>query len=43
MVAEGLENAVKAAYDKVEKIKFDNEYYRTDIGAKALLAVKGEK
>ena len=42
-VADSLEYAIKAAYDKVGKVKFDNEYYRTDIGAKALLAVKGEK
>lgn len=42
-VAENLENAVKSAYEKVGKIRFDNEYYRSDIGVKALLAAKEEK
>ena len=39
--AESLEDAVKGAYSLVEKIHFENAYFRHDIGAKALLA-KGE-
>lgn len=35
-VADTLKNAVDMSYEKVEKIKFDNSYYRSDIGAKAL-------
>lgn len=34
--ADNLEKAVRLAYDKVEKIHFDNQYYRRDIGARAL-------
>ena len=37
-VADTLENAIKASYSLVEQIKFDNSYYRNDIGAKALKA-----
>lgn len=37
-VAETLESAVKDAYSLVEKISFQNAYYRHDIGAKALKA-----
>jgi len=36
--ADTLENAIKGAYSKVEKIHFDNKYYRHDIGQKALQA-----
>ena len=39
-VAENLETAVKEAYELVGKITFDNAYYRNDIGAKALNALK---
>ena len=39
-VDETLDKAIKAAYDKVTKVGFANAYYRTDIGAKALLALK---
>jgi len=35
-VADTLENAIKLSYEKVERIKFDNAYYRRDIGKKAL-------
>ena len=35
-----LEQALRSAYEKVEKISFKNAYYRKDIGAKALLAGK---
>lgn len=36
-----LKGAIEKAYKKVELVKFDNSYYRTDIGAKAL--AKSEK
>lgn len=42
-VEDDLETAIKSAYEKVSKIRFENRYFRHDIGAKALLAVKGEK
>lgn len=35
-VGENLENAINKAYSNVNKIKFDNMYYRKDIGSKAL-------
>jgi phosphoribosylamine--glycine ligase len=37
-VAESLEEAIKASYKKAEEIKFENAYYRTDIGKRALAA-----
>ena len=33
-----LKEAIKASYEDVSRISFDNAYYRKDIGAKALLA-----
>lgn len=44
VVAKGdsLRAAVKEAYRQVEKVHFDNAYYRKDIGAKALDAVAKE-
>ena len=39
-VEDTLESAIKSAYAKTEKVKFENAYYRHDIGAKALKAVK---
>jgi phosphoribosylamine--glycine ligase len=39
-VEETLSGAVDSAYKLVSQIKFDNAYYRNDIGAKALKAVK---
>ncbi len=39
-VEDTLESAIKSAYAKTEKVKFENVYYRRDIGAKALRAVK---
>ncbi|MGN0527424.1 MAG: phosphoribosylamine--glycine ligase [Acutalibacteraceae bacterium] len=39
-VSDGLKEAVAAAYDKVEKVKFDNAFYRKDIGARALKALE---
>lgn len=40
-VEEDLETAIKSAYEKVEKVYFDNAFYRHDIGKRALKA-KGE-
>ncbi len=37
-VAESLEDAIAASYKKAEKIHFDNAYYRSDIGKRALAA-----
>jgi len=37
-VAEGLKNAMDAAYDRVSRIHFDNAFWRKDIGARALKA-----
>jgi len=39
-VADTLKNAVDAAYTLVEQIRFDNAFYRHDIGAKALKATE---
>ncbi len=36
--AENLETAIKKAYELVDKIKFENAFYRHDIGARALKA-----
>ena len=33
-----LKGAINKTYEKVKNIKFDNRYYRNDIGAKALKA-----
>ena len=41
MTAKNLKNAIDGAYSLVDKIHFDNAYYRHDIGARAL-ACKGE-
>ncbi|MEM2760228.1 MAG: phosphoribosylamine--glycine ligase [Nitrososphaerales archaeon] len=35
-VGDGIENAIKNAYNAVRKISWDGAYYRTDIGKKAL-------
>ena len=40
-IADTLADAIEQSYKKVENIKFDNRYYRNDIGQKALKA--GEK
>ena len=37
-VADTLENAIKNAYHKVDKVHFNNAFYRSDIGKRALLA-----
>ena len=39
-LADTLPNAIKNAYEIVEKVHFDNAYYRHDIGAKALKALE---
>ena len=36
-----LSEAIDAAYGKVSLVKFENAYYRNDIGARALMAKKG--
>ena len=38
-----LDAAIKDAYNLVDKVSFEGAYYRTDIGAKALKAVKDGK
>lgn len=38
--ADNLENALKKAYKEVEKVHFDNAFYRHDIGKRALDALK---
>ena len=38
--AQTLADAIKTAYSKVEKINFENAFYRKDIGAKALKATE---
>ena len=40
-VADTLRDAIDLAYDRVEKIKFDNAYFRRDIGKRALEAREG--
>ena len=37
-IADSLSEAIKASYGLVEKISFDNAFYRHDIGARALKA-----
>jgi phosphoribosylamine--glycine ligase len=37
--ADNLEKAIENAYKVVDKITFENAYYRKDIGKKALLAI----
>ncbi len=39
-VGDTLGDAIRSAYAKVEKISFDNSYYRRDIGAKAMKAME---
>ena len=39
-VEETLDKAINSSYSMVEKIKFDNSYYRKDIGKRALMANK---
>ena len=39
-VADTLSEAIEGAYNLVKQISFDNAYYRNDIGAKALKAIK---
>ena len=37
-IADSLENAIAQAYDMVKTIRFENAYYRNDIGQRALQA-----
>lgn len=37
-IGDSLEDALKVAYERVETVKFNNAYYRHDIGKKALSA-----
>jgi phosphoribosylamine--glycine ligase len=37
-----LEGAIKKSYEKVNKIHFENAYYRSDIGGRALKAKEGK-
>ncbi len=37
-----LNKAISKAYESVEKVHFENAFYRKDIGAKALAVLKGE-
>ena len=39
-IDDNLEGAINKAYGLVSKIKFDNAYYRNDIGQRALKAIK---
>ena len=39
-VADDLKSAVDKAYREIEKVSFENAYYRKDIGKRALEAVK---
>ncbi len=40
-IAETLSDAINDSYNMVKNIKFENAYYRTDIGKRALLAKEG--
>ena len=40
--ADNLETALKKAYENVKLVSFGNAFYRNDIGAKAMKAIKGE-
>lgn len=39
-IADSLEEAINEAYKMVEKVDFQNKFYRTDIGKRALAAAK---
>ena len=41
-VEDTLDAAIKSAYEKVRLVKFENAYYRSDIGAKAMKALRGD-
>lgn len=40
--ADDLQTALNKAYENLNKVKFENAFWRNDIGAKALMAIKGE-
>ena len=39
-VADTLDVAIQKAYDRVSKVSFENGYYRSDIGARAMKALQ---
>jgi phosphoribosylamine--glycine ligase len=39
-VADTLEDAVRIAYERADRVEFENAYCRRDIGARALAALK---
>ena len=39
-VSDDLESAIEKAYKDVEKVSFDNAFYRKDIGKRALKILK---
>ena len=39
-VADSLEVAMEKAYARVKQVKFENGFYRSDIGARAMKALK---
>ena len=39
-ISDTLETAIEKAYERVKLVKFENGYFRSDIGARALLALK---
>ncbi len=41
MTGPTLKQAIGAAYEQVEKIHFQNAYYRHDIGSRAMRALEG--
>jgi len=41
-IAADLKSAITNAYEAASEIKFENAYMRSDIGARALSAIKGE-
>lgn len=40
--AETLDSAISKSYENLKKVHFENAFWRKDIGAKALRAIKGE-
>ncbi len=42
-VSDTLSGAIELAYERVQKVKFDNAFYRHDIGARALAAKEESK
>ena len=42
-IGDSLTEAIDLAYEKCKKISFANAYYRSDIGARAKKALRGDK